>query len=325
MRELSFRESIGIAIGEEMARDPLVFAMGLNIGVYGGSHGKYKGLYEKFGPERMRDAPIAEDGILGVATGAALGGMRPIAIIGFAAFMGLCMDTLWDQATVLRYVSGGQMKVPVTMTASIGASGQSDHRHSQTHEGVFMGIPGLKVAIPSTPYDALGLLKSAIRDDSPVLFLEHTMILKKNIKSQIPDEEYLIPLGEADIKREGSDVTVVATAHLVHVALAAAQKLAEENISVEIVDPRSLVPLDKEAILKSVEKTGRLVTITEDPRQGSAAALIAAMVAEEGFDLLDAPIKVIGSKDTPLPYVPPMENFYLPQEEDLIKAVKELV
>ncbi|MFC1937373.1 alpha-ketoacid dehydrogenase subunit beta [Chloroflexota bacterium] len=325
MKELSFRESIGVAIDEEMARDPLVFIMGEDVGVFGSSHGKLKGLIEKYGPERVRDTPIAEDGILGVATGAALGGMRPIADIMSCAFLGLAMDTLWDQATVLRYVSGGQMKIPLTIRTAIGAGGQQDHRHSQTHEGIFMGIPGLKVVIPSTPYDALGLLKTAIRDDSPVLCLEHTQILRKNIKSQIPDEEYLIPLGKADIKREGSDVTVVATAYRVHVALAVAQKLAEENISVEVVDPRSLVPLDKEAILKSVEKTGRLVTMTEDPRKGSAAALIAAMVAEEGFDLLDAPIKVLGSKDTPLPYIPPMENFYLPQEEDLIKAIKELM
>ena len=200
-----------------------------------------------------------------------------------------------------------------------------DHRHSQTHEGIFMAIPGLKVVMPSTPYDAKGLMKAAIRDDSPVLFMTHALVILKNIKSQIPDEDYIVPLGKADIKREGSDVTVVATGYMVHRALAAAQKLQEKGISIEIVDPRSLVPLDKEAILKSVKKTGRLVTLTEDPKNGSAGSIIAAMVAEEGFDLLDAPIKRVAAIDTPIPYAPPLEDFYVPQEEGLIKAVTEIV
>jgi len=325
MKELGLNQAIAEAVDEEMARDSAVFILGEDVGPFGGVMGQFKGLYDKYGPERVKDTPISEDGILGVSIGAALGGFRPLCEIMFCAFVGLCMDEVWDQATALRYVSGGQMKVPMVIETVAGVGGQMDHRHSQTHEGIFMGIPGLKVVIPSTPYDAKGLMKTAIRDDSPVLFLSHAAIIKKRIVSQIPDKEYTIPLGKADIKREGNDVTVVATGYMVHKALAAAQKLQEKGISIEIVDPRSLVPLDKKAILNSVKKTGRLVTMTEDPKSGSAASLIAAMVAEEGFDLLDAPIKIVAAIDTPIPYTPPLEDFYMPQEKDLIKAVNEIV
>ena len=325
MKELNLREAICEAVDEEMARDPKVFLLGEDIGPFGGVLGQFKGLYDKYGSDRVKDTPIAEDGIVAVSIGVALRGMRPICEIMFAAMIGLAMDEVWDQATALRYVSGGQMKVPMVIETVAGCGNQMDHRHSQTHEGIFMGIPGLKVVFPSTPYDAKGLMKTAIRDDSPVLFLTQVMVIKKNIKSQIPDEEYLIPLGKADIKREGSDVTVVATGYMVHKALAAAQKLQEKGISVEIVDPRSLVPLDKETILNSLKKTGRLVTMTEDPKNVSAGSVIAAMVAEEGFDLLDAPIKRVAAPDTPVPYGPPLEDFYVPQEEDLIKAVTEIV
>ncbi|MBA7713138.1 2-oxoisovalerate dehydrogenase subunit beta [subsurface metagenome] len=325
MKELNLREAICEAVDEEMARDPKVFLLGEDVGIFGGPEWQYRGLYEKYGPERVKDTPIAEDGIVAVAIGAALEGFRPIVSIMYAAMVGLAMDEVWDQATVLRYVSGGQMKVPMVIETVAGCGGQMDHRHSQTHEGIFMAIPGLKVVMPSVPYDAKGLMKTAIRDDSPVLFLTHAKVLFTNIKSQIPDEEYTIPLGKADIKREGSDVTVVATGYMVHKALAAAQKLQEKGISVEIVDPRSLVPLDKETILNSIKKTGRLITMTEDPKNGSAGSIISAMVAEEGFDLLDAPIKRVAAIDTPIPYGPPLEDFYVPQEEDLIKAVTEII
>jgi len=325
MKELNLREAIGQAIDEEMARDSRVFLLGEDVGPFGGVMGQFRGLYDKYGDDRVKDTPIAEDGIIGVSIGAALGGLRPVCEIMFCAFIGLAMDEVWDQATALRYVSGGQMKVPMVIETMAGVSGQGDHRHSQTHEGVFMGIPGLKVVFPSTAYDAKGLMKTAIRDDSPVLFLTHPSLIKKNITSPVPDEEYTIPLGKADIKREGSDVTVVATGYMVHKALAAAKKLEEKGISIEIVDPRSLAPLDNEAILKSLKKTGRLVIMTEDPKIGSAASVIAGMVAEEGFDYLDAPIKRVAAKDTPIPFTPPMEDFYVPQEEDLIKAVTEIV
>ena len=325
MKELNFSQALREAIDEELTRDPTVFLLGEDIGKFGGSFGHLRGLYDKWGPERIRNTPIAEDGIVGVGIGTALGGMRPIAEIMSCAFIGLAMDEVWDQATALRYVSGGQMKVPITIFTVIGAGGQMDHRHSQTHEGIFMAIPGLKVVIPSTPYDAKGLMKTAIRDDNPVLYMAHVMLVKRNIISQIPDEEYTIPLGKADIKREGSNVTVVATAYMVHKALAAAQKLQEKGISLEIIDPRTLVPLDKQVILDSVKKTGRLVTMTEDPKNGSAASIIASMVAEEGFDYLDAPIKRVAALDTPIPYTPPLEDFYVPQEEDLIQAVTEIM
>ncbi len=325
MKELSLIQAIAEAVDEEMERDPTVFVLGEDVGPFGGVMGQFRGLYDKHGPDRVKDTPIAEDGIIGVSIGAALGGFRPVCEIMFAAFIGLCMDEVWDQATALRYVSGGQMKVPMVIETVAGCGGQMDHRHSQTHEGVFMAIPGLKTVMPSTPYDAKGLMKTSIRDDSPVLFLTHARIVKKKVMSQIPDEEYTIPFGKADIKREGSDVTVVATGYMVHRALAAAQKLQEKGISIEIVDPRTLVPLDKEAILNSVKKTGRLVTMTEDPKNGSAGSLIAAMVAEEGFDLLDAPIKRVAAIDTPVPYVPLLEDLYVPQEEDLIKAITEIV
>ena len=324
MKELNIGQAIAEGIDEEMARDPSVFVLGQDVGIRGGVIGQTRGLYDKYGPDRVKDTPLIEDGAVGFAIGAALRGMRPVCQIMFTAFVGLAMDEVWDQATALRYVSGGQMKVPMVIETVAGCGGQMDHRHAQTHEGIFMGIPGLKVVMPSTPYDAKGLMKTAIRDDSPVLYLTPIMVLKKNIKNQIPDEEYTMPLGKADIKRQGSGVTVVATGYMVHKALAAAQRLQEKGISIEVIDPRSLVPLDRETIFNSVKKTGRLVTMTEDPKNGSAGSLIAARVAEECFDYLDAPIKVIGAIDTPIPYSPPLENTYVPQEEDLIKAVTEI-
>ncbi|MFC2013006.1 alpha-ketoacid dehydrogenase subunit beta [Chloroflexota bacterium] len=325
MKELNLREAIGEAISEEMDRDSKVFLLGEDVGPFGGVMGQFRGLHDKYGPDRIKDTPISEDGIVGVSIGAALGGFRPVCQIMFCAFIGLAMDEVWDQATALRYVSGGQMKVPMVIETMAGISGQGDHRHSQTHEGTFMGIPGLKVVFPSTAYDGKGLMKTAIRDDSPVLFMTHPSIIKKNIKSEVPDEEYTIPLGKADIKREGSDVTVVATGYMVHKALSAAGRLEEKGINAEIVDLRSLVPLDKETVLNSVKKTGHVVIMTEDPKNGSAASIIAGMIAEEGFDYLDAPIKRVAAKDTPIPYTPPMEDFYVPQEADLIKAVNEII
>ena len=324
MQEFTLGQAIVRALDEEMERDPTVFVLGEDIGVYGGVWKRLKGLYDKWGPERVRETPISEDGIVGVAVGAALGGMRPVAEIMYAAFLGMCMDQIWDQATVLRYVSGGQMKMPLVIRTLTGCGAHQDHRHSGTHEGVCMAIPGLKVAVPSNPYDALGLLKTAVRDDNTVLFMEHAMIVSKAVKSQVPDEEYTIPFGKADIKREGSDVTVVAIAHMVNKALWAAPKLQEKGISIEIIDPRTLVPLDMEAILNSLKKTGRLVIMSEDPKNGSAATIIAGIVAEEGFDLLDAPIKRVASIDTPIPYITSLEDFYAPTEEDLIKAVTEM-
>lgn len=325
MGELTWRQAVAEAIDEEMERDPSVFIIGEDVGIFGGPLGQLKGLFDKYGPERVRDTPISESAILGAAIGAAMTGMRPIADLMFCDFFGVAMDDILNQLAKMRYVSGGQVKVPVTVMGVIGAGEQGGPHHSQCLEGLLIGIPGLKIVVPSTPYDAKGLLKSAIRDDNPVIFLGHRMLILTGLKSEVPEGEYTIPLGKADIKREGRDVTVVATALMVHRALAAAAKLQERDISLEIIDPRTLLPLDKETIINSVKKTGRLVLMTEEPRTGSSAAELSAMVAEEAMDFLDAPIKRVCAPDTPVPYSPVLEKFYVPDEGDLLKAVSEIL
>jgi pyruvate dehydrogenase E1 component beta subunit len=311
------------AFDEEMARDPNVFILGEDIGLYwGGPFGQFRGLIEKYGPRRIRETPISEKAILGGGIGAAAAGMRPISSMMFVDFLGCAFDEMVNQLQ-MRYMFGGKIKLPLTILAGIGAGRSTAAQHSKSMLGLLTGVKGLKIVVPSTPYDAKGLLKTSIRDDNPVLFLSHKMLTP--IKQPIPDEEYLIPLGKADIKRQGKDVTVVAMAWMVHVALAAAAKLNSEGISVEVVDPRTLVPLDKETILESVKRTGRLVVISEEPKTGSSAAQIAAMVAEEGFDSLDAPIRVIGCPDTPVPFSPVLEKYYVPDEARLMKVIKEIV
>jgi len=322
MREISFMKAINEAADEEMKRDPSVFILGEDVGkAWGGAYGDFVGLFDKYGAERVRETPISETAILGSAIGAAATGMRPIAFLYFVDFMGVCGDELINQLQ-MRYMFGGKIKLPLTITAYSGAGVSSAHQHSKSLLGVWMAIPGLKVVVPSTPYDAKGLLKSAIREDNPVLFLEHKMLLR--LTGEVPDEEYTIPLGKADIKREGSDVTVVATAFMVNRALAAADRLQQKGISIEVIDPRTLVPLDKEIIIDSVKKTGRLVIMSEEPITGSAAGEISAIVAEEAFDSLDAPIKRVCAPDTPIPYSSVLEKFWMPDEEDLIKAVTEI-
>lgn len=323
MKELMFSQAENAAFDEEMERDPRVFIMGEDIGLYwGGPFGQFRGLVEKYGPKRIRETPISEKAILGGCIGAAAAGMRPCASMMFVDFIGCAFDEMINQLQ-MRYMFGGKIKLPLTILAGIGAGHSTAAQHSKSILGLLTGVKGLKIAVPSTPYDAKGLLKSAIRDDNPVMFLSHKKLTP--IKNQIPDEEYLIPLGKADVKREGKDVTVVATAYMVHVALAAASTLEHEGISVEVVDPRTLVPLDKQTILDSVKKTSRLVVISEEPKTGSSAAQIAAIVAEEGFDYLDAPIRVIASPDTPVPFSPVLEKYYVPDETRLIKTIKEIV
>ena len=323
MKELNFIRALNEAFDEEMERDPTVFIIGEDIGEHwGGPFGQFRGLFAKYGPQRIRETPISETAILGGAIGAAATGMRPIAAMMFADFLGVSGDELLNQLQ-MRYMFGGKIKLPLTILASIGAGFSAAAQHSKSLLGVFMAIKGLKIVIPSTAYDAKGLVKSAIREDNPVLFLTHKLL--GGSTSQIPEEEYLIPLGKADIKREGSDVTVVATVFMVHRALAAAAKLQEQGISMEVIDPRTLVPLDEQAIIDSVKKTGRLVIMSEEPRTGSAAAEISAMIAEEAFDFLDAPIKRVCAPDTPIPFSPVLEKFWMPDEEDLIKAVTEIM
>jgi acetoin:2,6-dichlorophenolindophenol oxidoreductase subunit beta len=323
MKELVFTQAENQAFDEEMARDPNVFILGEDIGLYwGGPFGQFRGLIEKYGPKRVRETPISEKAILGGGIGAAAAGMRPCSSMMFADFLGCAFDEMINQLQ-MRYMFGGKIKLPLTIVAAIGGGISQSAQHSKSMLGLLMGVKGLKIVVPSMPYDAKGLLKMSIRDDNPVLFLSHKKLTLT--KQSIPDEEYLIPLGKADIKRAGKDVTVVATAYMVHVALAAAETLQKEGISIEIVDPRTLVPLDKETILNSVKKTGRFVSICEEPKTGSSASLIAAMVAEEGFDYLDAPIKIIGCPDTPVPFSPTLEQYYIPDAARLIKAIKDIL
>ncbi len=324
MREITYRDALREALKEEMLRDKTVFLLGEDIGRYWkGAFKVTKGLAEEFGDERVRDTPISESAIVGVATGAAITGMRPVAEIMFGDLSALAMDQIANQAAKLTYMFGGQTKVPLVIRMPFGAGVNIAAHHSQSLEAWFLHVPGLKIAMPSTPYDAKGLLKTAIRDDNPVMFFEHKLLY--NIKGPVPEEEYTLPLGVADVKRKGEDVTIFATLYMVNKSLAAAEELSKEGISVEVVDPRTLVPLDKQAIINSVKKTGRIVIVTEDCKTGGVSAEIAAVVAEEAIDYLDAPVKRVAEPDTPIPFSPPLERFVIPDEKKIIGAVKEVI
>jgi len=327
MREITFSQAINEAFDEELKRDPTVFSLGDDVGKsWGGGLGELVGLFDKYGAERIRETPISETAILGAAIGAAVTGLRPIAWLYFTDFLAVPMDEIWNQVTKMRYMFGGKVKLPVTMTAYSGAGITAAAQHSKCAEGLFMSIPGLKIVSPATPYDAKGLLKSAIRDDNPVMYFVHKLILLSGTKGEVPEEEYTIPLGKADVKREGKDVTVVAIGLMVQRALAAADKLQKEKgVSIEVVDLRTAAPLDKKAIIGSLKKTGKLVIMDEEPKTGSLASEVAAIVAEEAFELLHAPIKRVCGPDTPIPFSPPLEKFWMPDEEDLIKAVTEIM
>ncbi len=326
MREINIRQAIGEALDEEMARDPAVFIIGEDVGPMGGLMGEIGGLYLKYGIDRVRDTPLSEAAILGAAIGSAITGMRPIARMRFADFLGVAWDEIMNQMTKMKYMFGGKIKMPLTMDALTGAGRRTAAQHSQSIEGMMMSMPGLKIVLPSNAYDAKGLLKTAIRDDNPVMFFEHKFLMWAGPKSEVPEEEYLIPFGQAKIKREGSDVTVVATAAMVTRALNAAEKLQKEKgISLEVIDPRTIVPFDKETVLKSVEKTGRLVVFTEECATGSFAEHVAAIVADEGFDYLDAPIKRVNAPDTPVPYGVVLEDYWIPKEENLIEAINQIL
>jgi len=324
MREITYLQAITEAIDEEMARDPTVFLMGEDIRAWGAPLGEFKGLYEKYGGERVRDTAISETAMLGATAGAAAMGMRPIVHIMFSEFLGVCMSDIRCVLTKTRYMTGGKTKFPATIMSYSGAGVSAAGEHSACPYGWLMAIPGLKIVAPATPYDAKGLIKSAIREDNPVQVLYHIKLIFDRLTGEVPEEEYTIPIGVADIKREGKDVTVVAVGLMVHRALAAANKLQEKGISLEIVDLRSLAPIDKQTIINSVKKTGRLVIMDEEPKTASASAEIAAIVAEEAFDLLDAPIKRVCAPDTPIPFSPSLEKAWMPDEEDLIKAVTEI-
>jgi len=324
VRKITYRESLREALREEMQRDPRVFLLGEDIGRYwGGAFKVTDGLAQEFGDERVRDTPISESAIVGTAVGAAITGMRPVAEIMFGDLAALAMDQICNQAAKIRYMFGGQASCPLVVRTPFGAGVNIASHHSQSLESWFMHVPGLYVAAPSSPYDAKGLLKTAIRGRNPVFFCEHKLLYP--IEGEVPEHEYLLPFGKADLKKEGADVTLVAISYMVHKALNAAALLQKEGIDVEVVDPRTLTPLDKATITGSVKKTGRLVIVSEDCKTGGVSAEIAALVAEEALDYLDAPIKRVASPDTPIPFSPPLEQFIIPNEQSIIKAVKEVV
>ena len=307
-----------------MRRDQSVFLLGEDIGRYwGGAFKVTDGLAQEFGDERVRDTPISESAIVGAAVGAAITGMRPVAEIMFGDLTALAMDQIANQAAKIRYMFGGQAKCPIVVRTPFGAGVNIASHHSQSLEAWFMHVPGMYVAVPSTPYDAKGLLKTAIRGENPVFFCEHKLLYP--VEGSIPEDEYLIPFGVADVKREGSDVTVVATSYMVHKALKAAESLEKDGVSVEVVDPRTLTPLDRETISNSVKKTGKIVIVSEDCKTAGVSAEIAATIAEKALDYLDAPIKRVTAPDTPIPFSPPLEQFIIPNEQSIIRAVKEVV
>ena len=321
MPTITFVQAIRDALREELRRDPAVFVMGEDVqaGVFGAT----TGLVEEFGPARVRNTPISEAGFVGAGVGAALAGARPVVEIEFASFAYCAWDQLCNQAAKLRYMSGGQTSVPITYRTLCGAVGSAAAQHSETVYAQLLSVPGLKLVVPSGPYDMKGLLKSAIRDDDPVVVFEFGSLGRT--KEEVPDGEYVVPLGKGAIKREGKDATVVAIGPLVHKALSAAAVLDKEGISVEVVDPRTLVPLDEEIILGSVKKTGRVVIADEGHLRGGAAADLAAIIADKGFDYLDGPVKRVTTPDVPIPFSPPLESFVLPSADKIAAAVRKLV
>jgi len=323
MPELSYREAVRDAMSEAMRRDDDVFIMGEDIAEMGGSMGVTQGMLEEFGPDRVRNTPISEMAIVGAGIGAAMAGMRPIVEIMYQDFTTLSMEQLVNQAAKHRYMSGGQLTVPLTVRTQGGAGWSPGAQHAQQLEAWFVHVPGLKVVFPSTPEDVRGLLWSSIYDDNPVIFFEHRTLY--GLKGEVPDQIDPIELGQARVHREGEDVTVVATGRLVHEALAAAEEAEGEGISVEVLDPRTLQPLDEDAIVRSVEKTNRCVVAHEAVVRMGFGAEVAALVQERAFDYLDAPVERVGAKFAPLPFAPVMEEFVIPHQADVLAAIKRTV
>lgn len=324
MSEITYAQAINDAISEEMRKDDTVFMMGEDIGLYCGAFGVSRGMVQEFGEERIIDTPIAEQAYVGAAVGAAMTGLRPIVELMFSDFMCVCFDELVNEAAKLRFMFGGKVKVPLVMRAAAGAGTGAAAQHSQSLEACLAHFPGLKVVIPSTPYDAKGLLKSAIHDDNPVMFLEQKKLYRT--KGEVPEEDYSIPLGVADIKREGQDCTVVTYGRMVQVCLEAAEALEKEGINIEIVDIRSLLPLDTDTIIQSVKKTKHVLIVHEAVQFGGFGGEICGQIADsEAFYYLDAPIKRLGGKSTPIPFNPKLEAETFPTVEKVIRAVKELV
>lgn len=323
MRKIEFREAIREAMQEEMRKDPLLYLMGYDVAEYGGEFRVSNGMYAEFGDRRVQDAPINENGEIGLAVGAAITGCRAIVEIPFMDFIPMAMDAIVNQAAKFNYTFAGQRSVPIVIRTAQGGYIRAAEQHSQCFENWFVHVPGLKVVMPSTGYDAKGLLKSAIADPDPVIFVEHKFMFP--MKFEVPEEEYTIPLGSADIKKEGKDITIIATSYMVHLALKAAAILEKEGVSAEVVDPRSLVPLDEEKILESVKKTNRVVIVHEAHMRGGWGGEMAAIIADKAFAYLDAPIKRVGAKDAPIPFPKVLEEKILPSETDIIDAVHTIL
>ncbi len=322
MRELTYAQAINEALMQSLEKDERVFLMGEDIGRYGGIFQVTAGLLDKFGPSRVIDTPISESGFVGAAVGAAMTGMRPVVEVMFIDFSTCAMDMIVNQMAKIHYMFGGRGKVPMVLRTNIGAGRGAAAQHSQSFHAFFMHIPGLKVVTASTPYDAKGLMNTAILDEDPVLFIEHKKLYVT--KGDVPEDYYTLPFGKADIKREGKDITIVATLAMVARSLSVAEEFAKDGIEIEVVDPMTLKPLDKGTILESVKKTGRLIVADEGPVTCGVSAEISAMVAEEAIEYLQAPIIRVGSPDTPVPFSPPLEKVYIPDEEDVRDAVHKL-
>ena len=322
VRELSFGEAVREALAEEMRRDPRVVILGEDVAEAGTVFKVLSGLVEEFGKDRIIDTPISEAGFTGIGVGAAMTGLRPVVDIMFGDFLTLVMDQLVNQASKVHYMSGGAWKVPLVVRATLGATRRSGAQHSQSLHALPSHIPGLKVALPSTPYDAKGLLKTAIRDDNPVVFFEDKMTYR--VKGPVPAEEYTIPFGVADVKRQGDDITLVATSSMVHVALGAAKLLEEIGISAEVIDPRTTWPLDEQTLIQSAKKTSRVIVIDEGYGRYGVTAELASVIAEGAFYDLDRPVKRLGAMHVPIPFSPPLEDTTVPTERAVFEAARQL-
>jgi pyruvate/2-oxoglutarate/acetoin dehydrogenase E1 component len=321
-RTLTFAQAVNEALSEEMRRDEAVFVIGEDVAEAGTPFKVLAGLVQEFGPERVVDSPISEPGITGLGVGAAMTGLRPVVDIMFGDFLTLVMDQLANQAAKTHYMSGGKLTVPLTLRTTMGATRRSAAQHSQSLHAWVAHIPGLKVVLPSTPADAKGLLKTAIRDDNPVVFIEDKMDYA--VKGEVPDGEYTIPFGVADVKRVGEDITIVATSSMIRVALAAAEQLESDGISAEVIDPRTLVPLDVKALVRSAEKTGRAIVVDEGHQRYGVSAELAAVIADHAFYSLDAPVKRVAALDVPIPFSPPLEDMTVPTPDLVAQTAREL-
>jgi pyruvate dehydrogenase E1 component beta subunit len=324
MREITYAQAINEAMSQEMRRDDKVFFLGEDIGIYGGAFGVSAGMFAEFGPDRVRDTPISEAAIIGAAVGAACTGMRPIAELMFSDFSAVAMDQIVNQAAKMRYQFGGQAKVPLVIRTPGGSGAGAAAQHSQSIEAWFCHVPGLKVVVPSTPYDAKGLLISAIRDDNPVMFFEQKLLYRK--KGPVPEEAYTVPLGAAEVKRTGKDLTLITYGRMLPLCLEVADNLAQEEIDIEIIDPRTLLPLDKESLIASVKKTGKTLIVHEAVQTGGIGGEISAVISDsEAFFYLDAPIKRVGALDVPIPYCLELEREVVPTAAGITRAVYQLM